>query len=369
MKRLVETERKFVIFLAGDIGATNSRISLYESRQDELLVLARETFPSQQFKGIHEILQKFTALHPSKRPEYACLGVPGPVVNGKCLTTNLPWVLEDSDIQSALGIRKAWLLNDLEAIAYGIPHLGTEELHSLTQFTVAPGGNAAVIAPGSGLGQAVLYWDGERYHPFGSEGGHCNFAPADDLEIELLQYLRGIFSTVSWERLLSGPGIVHIYSFLKDTGRADEPLWLAKRLEVAVDPAAVISDEAFTDRAPICGQALDLFAQLLGSEAGNLALKVMAVGGVYIGGGIVPKLLPGFRKDLFMRGFQNKGRLTQVLENIPVHIVLNDETGIKGAAHFAQRGALLLRGGTDEGEATAEQTRVAGRLPAQRQSA
>lgn len=352
-----EMERRPVILLAGDIGATNSRISLYEGQQSHLTKLTAEVFPSQHFESIDAVLLAFLKRQ-SRMPDFACLGVPGPVVNGKCLTTNLPWILEDVKIASTLGIRKAWLLNDLEAIAHGVPYLAPGELHSLTGFTVAPGGNAAVIAPGSGLGEAILYWDGEHYHPFGSEGGHGNFAPSNELEIDLLRYLLGIFSAVSWERLLSGPGIVNLYSFLKESGRFPEPAWLKRLLEAAPDPAAVISEEAFAGRAPICQGALDLFAELLGSEAGNLALQVMAVGGIYIGGGIVPKFLPGFQKDLFMRGFLNKGRLRKVLESIPVQIILDDEVGLKGAAHFAFRCARLLRGGVKEAESRMESIRL-----------
>jgi glucokinase len=332
-----------VILLAGDIGATHSRLSIFDARGPKLVLLRKESFPSKEYRGIQEILARFLSGHP-ERPEYACLGVPGPVTGGRSVTTNLPWAVDGEEILSMPGFRKVWLLNDLEAIAHGLSALDPGDLHSMTSFSVVAGGNRAVIAPGSGLGEAGLHWDGDRYRPFASEGGHCGFAPSDPEQIELLQYLAAMFQNVSWERVLSGPGIVHIYSFLRDSGRGIEPDWLKARFESG-DPAALIAEAALEGRSPLCERTLELFFDLLASEAANLCLKLMAVGGIYIAGGIVPKILPKLDRDRFMRSFLNKGRLAKVLETFPLHIVLNDEVGMRGAALFARGNALLMQKG------------------------
>jgi glucokinase len=331
------TKRATITLLAGDIGATNSRISLYEvstSTPGQLTLKSHNTYPSQEHASLLEILQHFTRSL-GVTPDFGCFGIPGPVKGDTSVTTNLPWQVHGDEIARGIGIRKVWLLNDLEAIAHGLLRLDDRDLVILNPSPLpGEGGNAAVIAPGSGLGEAGIYWDGERYHPFGSEGGHCNFAPADADQIEILQYLLKKYARVSWERLLSGPGLVHIYSFLRDTGREQEPDWLHERLKVA-EPAKVITDEAIHGKAEICKRTVQLFLDLLACEAANLALKLMSTGGVYIAGGIVPRLLPLLDRERFQQAFVRQGRLSKVLETVPVRLVMNGDVGIIGAAHYA----------------------------------
>jgi glucokinase len=335
--------------LAGDIGATNSRISLYEAsflngsnipRLDQLKLLTHSTYPSQERASLLEILQDFTRSL-SKPPDFGCFGIPGPVKGETSVTTNLPWQVHAGDIARGIGLKKVWLLNDLEAIAHGLLKLDDRDLQVINPTPLpGEGGNVAVIAPGSGLGEAGIYWDGESYHPFGSEGGHCNFAPANADQIEILQYLLKKYARVSWERLLSGPGIVHIYSFLRDTGKEEEPSWLHEKLQ-KMDPAKVITDEALYGKlgndgnAPICKRTVEIFFDLLACEAANLALKIMSTGGVYIAGGIVPRLIPLLDRQRFQENFIRQGRLSKVLETIPVRLVMNGDVGIIGAAHYA----------------------------------
>lgn len=294
-----------------------------------------EVYASQRHASLLEILNKFVSSGPPEKIDLACFGIPGPVKGVTSVTTNLPWQILATDLEQGLDIRKVWLLNDLEAIAHGILYLDDQELTSLNMTPVpGEGGNAAVIAPGSGLGEAGIYWDGETYHPFGSEGGHCNFSPANGLQIELLQYLLKKYARVSWERLLSGPGLVHIYSFLRDTGKAEEPPWLHQKLQ-ETEPQKTIVQEALKNTAPICRMTVDLFIELLAMEAAGLALKVMAVGGVYVAGGIVPNLLPLIDRAKFHNTFVQQGRLAKVLENVPLKLVMKDDVGIIGSARYA----------------------------------
>ncbi len=326
--------------MAGDIGATNSRISLYETSLSDgsnlrrLKLLAHNTYPSQAHASLLEILKHFTRSL-SVPPDFGCFGIPGPVKGETSVTTNLPWQVHASEIVRGIGLKKVWLLNDLEAIAHGLLRLDSQDLQVLNPTPLpGEGGNAAVIAPGSGLGEAGIYWDGERYHPFGSEGGHCNFAPADADQIEILQYLLKKYARVSWERLLSGPGIVHIYSFLRDTGKEKEPDWLHEKLKLG-EPAKAITETALADSTPICKRTVQIFLDLLAYESANLALKIMATGGVFIAGGIVPRLLPLLDRERFQQVFVKQGRLSKVLETIPVRLVMNGDVGIIGAAHYA----------------------------------
>jgi glucokinase len=264
----------------------------------------------------------------------ACFGVAGPVRHGRSDTTNLPWDVDARELARALHIRSVGLLNDLEAHAYGIALLAPADFVTLNQGAPDASGNAAVIAAGTGLGEAGLYWDGQQYLPFAGEGGHASFAPSDPLQIELLRFLCHEFGHVSWERVLSGPGLHNIYRFLRDTGRGEEPDWLSHKMQQD-DPSAVISQAALADTSPLCRQALDLFVVLYGAEAGNLALKLMATAGVYIGGGIAPKIIRKLTDSTFMAAFVAKGRLKPLLQQIPVRIIMNDKVALQGAARFA----------------------------------
>ena len=323
------------MILAGDIGGTKTVIGLFEQAGDRMQAVREETFPSKSHASLEAILNRF--LGGGSRPALrsVCFGVAGPVIEGKSKTTNLPWELDELTLGKALQVPRVKLLNDLEAAAYGMLHLDPTDLCVL-QPGLKRQGNIAVIAAGTGLGQAILYWDGEHHHPIASEGGHADFAPHTESEMELLIYLRREFGHVSCERLLSGPGLFNIYRFLRDSGYATEPEWLRQRIAQG-DPGAVISQIGLAGEHPLCTKALDLFSSIYGGEAGNLALKALAVGGVYVAGGIAPKILPRLQDGTFVHAFTDKGRLSDLMQSIEVKVALNPRAPLIGAAHFALR--------------------------------
>ncbi|HWQ69018.1 MAG TPA: glucokinase [Patescibacteria group bacterium] len=323
------------MILAGDIGGTKTVIGLFEEAGNRLHAIREETFPSQNYSTLEEILNQF--LGPGSRPplRIACFGVAGPVIDGKSKVTHLPWMLDEHRLAEVLDIPQVRLLNDLEATAYGMLHLDPTHLCVL-QPGLTRKGNIAVIAAGTGLGEAILYWDGTRYHAIATEGGHADFAPRSDLEVELLRYLQREYGHVSYERVLSGPGLFNIYRFLRDSGVAEEPEWLRTRL-AEDDAGAVISEMGLTGDEPLCTKALNLFVSIYGTEAGNLALKAFAIGGVYIGGGIAPKILPKLQEGTFTRAFSDKGRFAELLRSIDVKVALNLRAPLIGAAHYGLR--------------------------------
>ena len=326
------------MILAADIGGTNTRLALFEGSPAKLVPVATEVFSSPAHKGPEEILRKFLVSH--REPiEAAGFGIAGPVVNGRSETPNLPWVVESAAIADELGIGSVVLLNDLEANAHGIALLGADDFATLsagsaTETAPYPPGNRALISAGTGLGEAGMIAEEGEYRPFASEGGHADFAPRNETEIELLRYLLARFDRVSYERVLSGPGLYNIYQFFRDTGRAEEPLWLKERIAHG-DPSAAIAGEALKSSVELCVLALDQFVSIYGAEAGNLALKSMATGGVYVGGGIAPKILTKLQEPIFMKAFVAKGRISKLLEAIPVHVILNDRTALMGAGRAA----------------------------------
>ena len=321
------------MILAGDIGGTHARLALFDVLKGHLRLISASVFPSREYAGLDEIVAKFvgsTKVH----PDSACFGVAGPVRNGRVEASNLPWVIQSKRLADELKIKQAVLINDLEANAWGIPALERKDVVSLNQVKGVPVGNQAVIAAGTGLGEAVMYWDGVQHHVSACEGGHADFAPRNDLEMDLLVYLRARFGHVSYERIVSGPGLVNVFHFLRDTGRGTEPRWLSDEM-LHSDPAAAISRSALEGKCPLCEQALDLFVSIYGAEAGNLALKIMSIGGVYLGGGIAPKIVPKLSGPLFMEAFVCKGRMQPLLEAMPVKIITNDKTALLGAARYA----------------------------------
>jgi glucokinase len=258
------------------------------------------------------------------------------VVNGRVATPNLAWLVDAKSISGLLAIKSVWLINDLEAHAYSLAGLTSEDFKQLNaKAGAAKAGNAALIAPGTGLGEAGLHWNGARHLPFASEGGHADFAARTELEMELLRYLTNKFERVSYERVLSGPGLVNVYNFLRDTRKEPEPDWLHEELLQATDAAGVIARNALAGKAAICERALEIFVTVLGAEAGNTALRFMATAGVFIGGGIPPKILPRIEAPDFMKAFLAKGRMQPMLETIPVSVVLNGKSGLIGAARCA----------------------------------
>lgn len=349
------------MILAGDIGGTKTNLALFDWKTERVEPARAQSFLSGDYGSLEEILAEFLKPPATSPPataeeeatpdsagqapstaapeepsqiEAACFGVAGPVLENRSKTTNLPWVVDGAEIAKRFEIPLVRLLNDLEATAYGLLTLQPDELHVLNAGVPSGGKQAlALIAAGTGLGEAILFWDGTRYRPMPSEGGHSDFGPNSDLEIELLRHLRTSYVHVSWERALSGPGLHAIYEFLRDTKR-NEPTWVAERLKLG-DPAAIISEIGLSGQAEICAQALDLFASIYGAEAGNLALKALAVGGVYIGGGIAPKLLPKLKDGTFMKAFTAKGRYKRLLSTIPVRVILNQKTALLGAAAVA----------------------------------
>ena len=321
--------------LAVDAGATKTDIGLLQLKENGWHTLSRKRFASREYVALGELIEDFLN-EAGTDISAAAIGVPGPVVDGCCTTTNLPWQIDAAYIAAQLGISQVHLLNDLEAAAWGIGALTSNEIVVLNEGNPRPG-HRALIAAGSGLGEAQLYWDGERHHPIASEGGHADFAPRDEVEIDLLRYLQQRFGHhVSYERLLSGPGLVNIYDFLKDTGLEHEPARIGNRMREVGDKAAVISAAALDGDCPICERGLDMFVSIYGAEAGNLSLKCLPVGGVYIGGGIAPKILTKLLDDPFMHAFTDKGRFTSLLKDIPVYVIQSGETALQGAASFAR---------------------------------
>jgi len=321
------------MILAGDIGGTNARLAFFDVMNGHFRLVSASVFPSREYAGLDQIVSKFVETS-NLHPDAACFGVPGPVRSGRVETSNLPWVIESARLADELSLKKTVLINDLEANAWGIATLGPEDVVSLNQVKGNPVGNQAVISAGTGLGEAGMCWDGSQHRIFASEGGHSDFAPRNELEIELFRYLSGRYGHVSYERVVSGPGLVNVFHFLRDSGRGTEPQWLTDQM-VHGDPAAAISRAALDGACALCEQALDLFVSVFAAEAGNLALKIMATGGVYLGGGIAPKMLTKLSGPLFMHAFVGKGRMQPLLEAMPVKVITNDKTALMGAARCA----------------------------------
>ena len=327
-----------VCVLAGDIGGTNTRLARMQVTKQKVKTLSQEVYSSKEYAGLHEIVLAFVRTH-GLHVDHACFGIAGPVINNIAKTTNLPWVVDANSLAVTFKLKSATLLNDLEAAAWGIEALSKADFSILQSGLSQTAGNAAVISAGTGLGEAGLFWDGQTHYPFANEGGHTNFSPTNELEIALLINLIARFGRVSWERVLSGPGLVNIHTFLLAHRRSIIPPWLKDEMCVH-DPAASITQAAILERDDICIETLYLFVRLYGAEAGNLALKLMARDGVYLGGGIAPRILSALSTSgAFMTAFLDKGRLREFLETIPVSVILNTQTTLLGAALVASRNA------------------------------
>jgi glucokinase len=321
-----------MLVLAGDIGGTFARLAYCSVEDEKVEIINKQVYPSRQFRGLFELIGEFMSLR-REVVDAACFSIAGPVRDDHIVTPNLGWVVDAGDLSRRLSIRIVHVINDLEANAYGIASLKPSDFAVLNQGAQNAVGNAAVISAGTGLGEAGLFWDGKGQRPFATEGGHTDFAPRNRLEVELFLYLLERFGRVSCERVVSGPGLHNIYMFLrdKDQGAESEEVVEAMREE---SPPAVISRFALTGRCALCVRALDLFVSLYGAEAGNLALKVMATGGVFVGGGIAPKIIERLKGPLFMETFTAKGRLKSLMESMPVRVILNDMTALQGAARY-----------------------------------
>jgi glucokinase len=334
------------MILAGDVGGTKVHLALYNFSNGRLQPIRDEKFPAHAFANLDDVVDKFLAICNEKREGIfaACFGVPGPVRNGRLKLTNLPWILDTGDLVKSLGIQHIFLINDLEANGYGIPELAPESLFTLHAGDANASGHAGLIAAGTGLGEALLIWNGKQHRPIPSEGGHCDFAARTNREIAMLEYLRETLrGRVSWERVVSGLGIKNIYAFLRDVEKINEPGWLHDRMQ-AEDPNAVIGQCAEDGSSSLCFETMKVFTAAYGAEAGNIALKVLATGGMYLGGGIAPKILKTLKNGAFIQAFLDKGRLSPLLESIPVRVILDDTCALLGAAAYAEARASEISG-------------------------
>lgn len=322
------------MILAGDIGGTSVRLAYFERKQGKLVAGGEEVKHARDYPSLEAAVVDFQGKG-RRDVSCACFGVAGPVTGRVVKASNLPWIIDATALEASTGIGTVHLINDLEANAYGLAELGDTDLEILTPAISGREGNAAVISAGTGLGEAGLFWNGTRHVPFAAEGGHADFGPANELQAELWSYLHNKFGHVSWERVLSGPGQFNIYEFLRETGKGKEESWLTEELKNSDDHSAVITRNGLNAKSALCEQAVNIFVDIYGAAAGNLALKILAVNGVYIGGGIAPKILTKLRGPRFMNAFRDKGRLRPLLESIPVRVVLNEKTALLGAAHVA----------------------------------
>src|ERR1700726_679212 len=321
------------MILAGEIGATRTRLAAFETEGNRLKCVVEKIYMSQQRDGLSGILAEF--IKTEGIPVHsACLGVAGPVRAGRSKISNLPWIIDAKGVAKQLRLNSVGLLNDLEAYAYGIDGLESKDFITLSEGANHGEGNRAVISARTGRGMAGLFWDGFRHHPFACEGGHADFAPRNDLQVELLAYLQKKYGRVSCERILSGPGIKNIYEFLRDTQKADEPEWLREQIKGVKDVPALIAQLALEGKAAICDQTLSIFVSVFGAETGNCALNFMTTGGIFIGGSIAARNVGRMKDPVFMQSFLNKGRMETLLKDMPVKIILNDDCGLMGAARY-----------------------------------
>lgn len=321
---------KSLIVLAGDIGATKTNLALFKIKGGDTFLLQEAQYKSHDYKNIIELTDVFIKDLPVS--DAICFGVAGPVLNGHAKLSNIQWEIDSTELSNHFNTENVYLINDLEATAYGLATQTEKDIAVIHKGSDIPVGNAAVIAPGTGLGEAGLYWDGNYYHPFATEGGHSDFAPRNEFDFELYTFLQKKFGHVSWERLVCGPGIVNIYQFLRDEKKRDEPAWLKEKLSNA-DTAAVISGHS--KQSEICNETMQLFIRYLAHESANLAIKLKATGGLFIGGGIAPQIVSLLENNVFYSSFCQSGRLNYLLEKVPVKVILNTKTALLGAAYVA----------------------------------
>ena len=321
------------MILSGDIGGTKTNLAYFEAEGEKLIPVLTKSYSSQDFSSLPEVIDRMQRDHPATIAA-AAFGIAGPIVDGRSKLTNLGWEVDGREVAACLHLEAVGLLNDLEATAYGTLRLPKEENVFLQQGKSQPRRAIAVIAAGTGLGEGGLFWDGEGYRAISSEGGHTDFGPRNELEMDLLRFLLKRYARVSYERIVSGPGLQNLYEFFRSREDYAEPSWLREKM-AAGDPSAIISQAAMEEKDPACIQSLELLVSIYGAEAGNLALKLLATGGVFVGGGIAPKILHRIRQGSFMQAFLQKGRYQDLLRQMPVQVVLNDKTALIGAAHFA----------------------------------
>ena len=331
------------MILAGDVGGTKVHLALYDFTDGNLKHKTDKQYPAKDYSGLEEIVKEF--LGSNNKVTAACFGVPGPVRAGRLRLTNLPWTLDSRELAAGLGIQHVFLINDLEANGYGVAELSSEQIYTLSDGDASQIGNRALIAAGTGLGEGILAWNGRMHVPYPSEGGHTDFGPRTEEEIELLRFLKRKYNgRVSYERVVSGMGLTNIYEFLRDDRGMEEPKWLADEIARVHDPNGVITQMALSAKSELCSKALDMMVSIYGAEAGNLALKVLSVGGLYVGGGIAPRILEKLKDGTFMKAFVDKGRLSQLLVNMPVRIILDSRAALMGAAAYGEARAAEITG-------------------------
>lgn len=327
------------MILAGDVGGTKVHLALYNFDSGKLKPIRDHKYPAHEFSCLEDIVNDFLSKENFDRSEVkaACFGCPGPVRDGRIKLTNLPWTLDVRELSPKLSIEHIFLINDLEANGYGIPELAPDKIFILHEGDASAVGHRGLIAAGTGLGEAMLIWDGKQHHtPIPSEGGHCDFAARNETEIALLKYLhKTLEGRVSFERVVSGLGIKNVYAFCRDDRKMEEPAWLTERL-AKEDPNAVIGECGENGSSEICAETLRIFASAYGAEAGNIALKILSMGGIYLGGGIGPKILKTLKSGAFIEAFLDKGRMEPILKAIPVRIILDDTCALLGAAAYAE---------------------------------
>ncbi|MGD0445890.1 MAG: glucokinase [Edaphobacter sp.] len=340
------------MILAGDVGGTKVHLALYSFANGRLQAIRDQKFPAHNFGSLDAVVDAFLSAGTEKKEEIvgACFGCPGPVRDGRLKLTNLPWTLDTRDLEKSLTIPNISLINDLEANGYGIPELAPESIYSLHDGDPEATGHAGLIAAGTGLGEALLIWNGKKHRPIPSEGGHSDFAARSNREIALLEYLRSTLKgRVSWERVVSGLGIKNVYAFLRDVEKINEPGWLHDRM-LTEDPNAVIAQCAEDGSSSICFETMKIFTGAYGAEAGNIALRVLATGGIYLGGGIAPKILQTLRNGTFLQAFLDKGRMSPLLQSIPVRVILDDTCALLGAAAYAEAKAAENTGHSERAD-------------------
>ena len=330
------------MILAGDVGGTKVHLALYDFIDGKLRHTRDKQFPAKEYSGLEVIVKEFLG---ADKVTAACFGVPGPVRDGRLRLTNLPWTLDSRELAAGLVIDHVFLINDLEANGYGIAELSDGQIFTLSEGDASQIGNRALVAAGTGMGEGFLVWNGRSHVPYPSEGGHVDYAPRNEDEIDLLRFLKQKYNgRVSYERVVSGMGLTNIYEFLREVRGMEEPAWPAERIAAVPDPNSVITELALTAKSEICEKALDMFVSAYGAEAGNLALKVLSVGGLYVGGGIAPRILEKLKDGTFMKAFTDKGRLSRLLVNMPVRVILESRAALLGAAAYAEARAAELSG-------------------------
>lgn len=332
-----ELGNKTITVLAGDVGGTKTNLAIFHATKKSVKVVLEKKYHSANYKSSIDIIEQFIKEEKCAKPDRICLGVAGPVVNGKVEITNLAWDLDIKDVIQRLSITEVSLINDLEATAYGLAALTAKDLITIHKGNEKNKGNIAIIAPGTGLGEAGLFWDGDAYHPFPTEGGHTDFCPRTELDFELHRFLQKKYGIVSWEKVVAGPGIHDIYLFLNAKNKTKEPAWISDAFKKD-DPSSVISHAALDNKDKVCVETMQMFVRYLARESCNLVLKMKATGGLFLGGGIPPKIAPLLKKKIFFENYLDCDRLQNLVKDVPIKIIAIDKTALLGAAYFGSYG-------------------------------